>query len=130
MNDPHTTSPNTSPPIAGVPAAVREVWSEFYTDEEMDAMGDALIREDVVEAARRLRAYHAQQRAAADGLRSCLANASHRRRNAHLKRCGPRSSTCYTTAIRAGFRPAAISRSRSPRPRFRSDPPSASTFII
>jgi hypothetical protein len=66
MNDPHTTSPNTSPPIAGVPAAVREVWSEFYTDEEIDAMGDALIHEDVVEAARRLRAYHAQRRATAD----------------------------------------------------------------
>ena len=58
MNDPNTTSP----PIAGGPAAVREVWWEFYTDEEMAAMGDALIREDVVDAARRLRAYHAQQR--------------------------------------------------------------------
>ena len=66
MNDPHTTSPNTSPPIAGSPAAVREVWSEFYTDEEIAAMGDALVREDVVDAARRLRAYHAQRRAAAD----------------------------------------------------------------
>jgi hypothetical protein len=42
------------------------VWSEFYTDEEIDAMGDALVREDVVEAARRLRAYHARQRATAD----------------------------------------------------------------
>jgi hypothetical protein len=64
MNDPHVTSLNTSPPIVGVPAAVREVWSEYYTDEEMAAMGDALIHEDVVEAARRLQAYHAQQPAA------------------------------------------------------------------
>jgi hypothetical protein len=35
----HNTSPNTSPPVAGVPAVVREVWSEFYTDEETPVRG-------------------------------------------------------------------------------------------